>query len=296
MSALRWLAIANPGAGLPGAAVRAGESLLREGEVQQMEVSRFPGDAARMAREALDVDGIVAIGGDGTTFEILTGLDRARHVMALVPVGHGNCLARDLALGNVSAARAALRVAIGTSLRAIDLMDVTLYEGNGSVSRRGAACTFAAGYVAQVAAMGRLRLAGLGRAAYSVASAMTVPRPLRATLSLDARDVVIPGCTGMIVNNTAHIANFRAFPLARLHDSKLDIMGLGAGWPRQLAHNLCILSGSTFVDPALLCQASSVRLTFDGPTTVMLDGELITGIVAVSLGVLPRALRCVGMS
>lgn len=294
VSALRWLAIANPGAGRPGVAVRAGESLLRDGDVQRLEVSRVVGDAARIAREACDVDGIVAIGGDGTTFEILGGLDRTRHAIAVMPVGHGNCLARDLGLGAVAAARAALRAASGPSLRTIDLMDVTLYGERGSVTRRIGACTFAAGYVAQVAAMGRLRLPGLGRAAYAVASTITVPRMLRATLSLDARDVVISGCTGVLVNNTAHLANFRAFPAARLDDAHLDVMGLGAGWLRQGAHNLSILAGATLVGPALQRQVSLVRLTFRAPTTVMLDGELIDGLVAVSIGVLPRALRCVG--
>ena len=142
--------------------------------------------------------------------------------------------------------------------------------------------------------MGRRRLPGLGRAAYAVASTITVPRPLHATLSLDGRDVAVPRCTGVLVNNTAHLANFRAFPGARLDDAHLDVMGFGAGWLGQCAHNVSILAGATLVAPALQCQTSLVRLTFSEPTTVMLDGELIDGLVAVGLGVLPGAVRCVG--
>ena len=297
MNALRWLAIANPAAGLRGAAVTAAGALLREERVVGVEVTRAPGDAARIAREAGargDIDGIVAVGGDGTTFEILAGLDRARLGLALVPMGHGNSLARDFGLGEVPLAYDALAAATGASLREIDLMEVALTAASGSVTLRLGACTFAAGYVADVVDVGRLRLAGLGRAAYAVGSTITRPQPLHAGLTLDGQEVAIAGCTGIVVNNTAHLANFRALPAARLDDGLVDVIGLAAGWPRQVAHNACILSGSTRVSPALLTQAAHARIVFDAARTVMLDGELLAGIAAVEIRVLARACRCVG--
>ena len=299
MNALRWLAIANPAAGQAGAAVRVADSLLGEGRVRRMEVTRAPGDAARIAREAGagdDLDGIVAIGGDGTTFEVLAGLDRERHGLAVVPVGHGNCLARDLGLGDVPLAVAALAASTRASFRAIDLMAIALTDANGTVTHHLGACTVAAGYVAEVVAVGRLRLAGLGRAAYAVASTITPPRPLDAALTLDGQEVVIAGCTGIVVNNTSHLANFRAFPAARLDDGRVDVMLLGAGWPRQVSHNVSILIGSTLVSPSLLTQAARARIVFDTARTVMLDGELLPGIVAVEVGARASACRCVGAS
>jgi len=47
-------------------------------------------------------DGLVAIGGDGTVFEVLNGLyrhpDKARIPLGVIPVGTGNAFARDLGL------------------------------------------------------------------------------------------------------------------------------------------------------------------------------------------------------
>ena len=287
----RWLAIVNPGAGLPDAAMRCAEALERDGIVIGSVVSRGPGDASRIANEAKDVDGIVAVGGDGTVFEILAGLDRTAHMLAVCPVGHGNCLARDLGVASLSRARLAL---LHGAARPIDLMDVRLRDATGSDVRHLGACTLAVGYVTEAMTTGRFRLAWLGRAAYAVSSVVTVPRRLRATLTLDGNGVDVPDCTGLAVNNTAHLANFRAFPSARLDDARLDIMGSATGWVGQMAHNACILMGSSLVQAAVTAQTTSAAIELETPSTVMLDGELFREIVSVAVTVAPGVLRCVG--
>jgi len=286
---MRWLAIANPGAGWRGAAEVCAQDLLRQGLVARVAVSRFPGDAARIAREATSVDGLVAVGGDGTVLEVLAGLDTGRHALAVAPVGHGNCLARDLGMGTIAAARAALR---GGNWRTIDLLRVTLQQANRAERSILAASTLAVGYVADVVATGRQRLPWMGRAAYGVASALTLPQPLNVAVVLDGTPAHLPARTGVVVNNTVHLANFRAFPQARLDDGRLDIMELGTHWLGQQAHNLSVLLGSERIGPARRAQAARVDFSFAAPRTLMLDGELYTDIVRASVACLPRACRC----
>jgi len=300
MSEVRWLAIANPAAGTTGDAPHAADALVREQVVTEVAVTRAPGDATRLAREASasgEFDGIVALGGDGTNHEVVAGMDRTRLAFASLPLGHGNCLARDLGLGRVELARRTLTRAVHggppAPIRTIDLLDITLHDAAHGVFRHLGTCTFAAGYVARTTETGRGPLAALGRGAYAVASVVTRPELLDARLWLDEVEIDATAFTGIVVNNTAHLANFRALPSARLDDGRLDLMGLAGGWAHQLAHNASILSGIGAAGPALLRQGALARLQFRSATTIMLDGEIMHGIRSAEIAVLPGALRCV---
>lgn len=284
-----WVAIVNPAAGRPGDARACADLLLREGLADRAEITQAPGHATRLARAAAQAEGIIAVGGDGTVQEVLAGLDRDRQILAVMPVGHGNCLARDLGLGTLVQALAALR---GRRPRTIDLIGLRFQVAEGGWTELLAASTLAVGYVAQVVDLGRNGLPWLGRAAYATASAVTVPRRLGMDLAVDGRGPVRHARTGLVVNNTAHLANYRAFPAARLDDGRLDVMETGAGWARQQVHNTAILAGSGRFGPARLYQAEQVGLRLDRPATLMVDGELWPGVVAFAAACLGRACRC----
>jgi diacylglycerol kinase family enzyme len=122
---------------------------------------------------------------------------------------------------------------------------------------------------------------------------VTRPRALDARLWLDEVELDAADITGIVVNNTAHLANFLALPAARVDDGRLDLMGLAGGWAHQLAHNASILSGIPIAGPRLMRQGALARIEFGTPETIMLDGEIMHGIRAAEIAVLPGALRCV---
>ena len=284
---MRWLAIANPAAGRPRVVQRAIRSLAAlDGRVLEVLETAAPGDATRLARAAEDVDGLIAIGGDGTVCEILNGMDLARHALAVIPAGHGNCLARDLGTRTIPAAIAAVR---SERLQSIDLLETQVTLHDGSCQRRLCASTVAAGYVTQVVTNGRGALAWLGCAAYGAAAILTIPK--RLTLRAEP-DTQASRRTGIVINNTVHLANFRGLPDATLHDGKLDVMELDAGWGRQLLHNLSVLLGIRGHGPAQLRQTRAISVTFDEPCTVMADGELWPGVRGLEVRCRPAAVRC----
>lgn len=96
------LVILNPVAGrtrperLRAAIDRA---FTRHGTTYELRETEGDGDALRWARDARDVDLVVAVGGDGTVMEALSGLVEARRTIPLaqVPTGTANLLA--VALG-----------------------------------------------------------------------------------------------------------------------------------------------------------------------------------------------------
>jgi diacylglycerol kinase (ATP) len=284
---MKWVAIANPAAGRPRAVHRAiGALATLDGRVLRVLETVAPGDATRLAREATGVDGLIVIGGDGTVCEVLNGMDLGRHALAVIPAGHGNCLARDLGTGTVPAAIDAVR---SERLQAIDLLEAQVTFRDGRRQRRICASTVAAGYVTQVVTTGRRQLAWLGGAAYATAAMVTIPKRLTLHAELDSQG---RRRTGIVINNTAHLANFRGLPDATLQDGKLDVMELDAGWWRQLLHNLSVLAGRRRHGSAQLLQSRSVSVTFDEPCTIMADGELWPGVRRLEVHCRPSAVRC----
>lgn len=288
---MRWLAIANPTAGRAGATRRLVSRLSRvNGSRHDIVHTTGPGDATRLAHEASAFDGIVAIGGDGTVGEVLRGMDRARQRLAVLPAGHGNCLARDLGVADATLAMRALDRAAS---RATDLLEVGVGFADGRERRLLCASTLAIGYVAEVVTLGRQRLAPLGRAAYAVAAVLVMPATFEARVSHGGVPGVARRYTGVVINNTAHLANFRGLPDASVHDGVLDVMEQGFAWPRQLLHNAAVLAGSRAFGPLRLGQAPSAAIELAEPQTLMADGELLHDVMRVCARCLPGAVHCV---
>lgn len=289
---MKWLAIVNRAAGRAHEAERWLAELERLPAVSALiAYTDGPDSATRIAHDARDCDGLIVIAGDGTISECLAGMDLPRQRLAVIPAGHGNCLARDLGLRRPAAALAALQHPRWTT---IDLMDLTVESRRDGAVRRVCASTIAVGYVTDVVTTGRGRLAALGRAAYGVAAMTTLPRPFRARLHVDGEvgdDWQV--LTGAVVNNTAHLANFRAFADARLDDGRLDVMLQGHGWLRQSLHNAAVLAGSRAFGPQALRAAARVSLRLEQPCTVMADGELLHEVVHASVICRPANLTCI---
>lgn len=288
---MKWLAIVNPTAGRANEAGRLLDRLRRLEDVDAKIVhTTVPGDATRFARDAAGFDGVIAIGGDGTIAEVLQGMDLDRQRLAVLPAGHGNCLARDL--GVTDGARA-LTALLRCDCRNLDLMEARIEFANGRIERRLCASTLAVGYVADVVTCGRQRLSGLGRVAYAAATMIVIPKAFEARLSVEDDEGQPKRYTGIVINNTAHLANFRAFPDANPHDGLLDVMEQGCRWPRQLLHNLAVLSGSRAFGARGMRQAPAVRLELGTPHTLMSDGELLHEVARVAVRCRPAAVRCV---
>ena len=285
---MRWLAIANPAAGRARESERLLARLRRlTGFRHEVALTAAPGDATLLARKANGFDGIVAVGGDGTIAEVLHGMDLGRQRLAVLPAGHGNCLARDLGVGNAGRALTSLE---RKTCQPLDLMDVHIGFADGRQERRLCASTLAVGYVADVVTLGRHRLPALGRAAYAAAAMIAIPSRFEARLNSNggARQY-----TGVVINNTTHLANFRGLPDASVRDGLLDIMEQDYGWPRQLLHNLAVLFESRAFGPLKLRQAAVEHLELAEPRTLMADGELLHEVTRISVACRPGAVSCV---
>ncbi|MBL7923902.1 MAG: diacylglycerol kinase family lipid kinase [Bacteroidia bacterium] len=91
----------NPIAGhgfAPRIAAKAEQSKLKESYELDVHTTRYPGHAAELAEEAVQLgyDAVIAAGGDGTVNETASKLVHTDTILGIIPAGSGNGLARHL--------------------------------------------------------------------------------------------------------------------------------------------------------------------------------------------------------
>ena len=286
-----WLAIVNPHAGGDRSRGRLAEILDGLQRIAKRTVlTRYPGHAVELAMEAQAYAGVIAVGGDGTLFEILKGIDRKKQRIALIPLGRGNSLARDLGLLR---RRVFFDVIDWDDVRYIDLLEVNVVTASGIESKHLSASTVAVGYPASVALRAR-QMAWMGRMSYATAAAAIRPRHFGARVQYGdavSREVRL---SGFIANNTRYLANFLAFHQGSCSDGLFEIMEMDAGLLKQTTHNLSALSGTRVYEPYPHMQASSAHVRLETPQDLMIDGEVFQAVLSLDIQILPAALACNG--
>jgi diacylglycerol kinase (ATP) len=289
---LRWLAVLNPAAhgGTAEARLRwVARELSRRLGAECVWTSQ-PGQAREIARRGRDFDGCIAVGGDGTIFEVVNGLDLDRQVLGIVPVGTGNGLARALHLLDV---HSALRSLCRPHLSRFDLIGVRY-----RAERRWHECrvvhTSGLGYIAGVVALGVGPLRRLSHLRYAVAACLQCWRQPKfaARLKVDDgpwQELVL---TNLAVNNTPHAGHFRLFPEADPQDGRLDLLSGRLSPFSQLFEDLGTVTQTYLFERSHHRPARAVEVELVRPTALMLDGELIPAVDAVQYRALEGRLRC----
>jgi diacylglycerol kinase (ATP) len=246
-------------------------------------------DATAIAAGACDYDGLVAVGGDGTVAEILTGMNCESQRLAVIPAGTGNCLAAELGLPSAKAALEA--IGRGRSRR-IDIMRAVLRHSDGSTTNRCLASTAGMGYATEVALLAKRHFSQWRGHAYAAAAGFVRPRLREVHMSSDEHDERRLQLTGFLINNTRYIGNARPFPAARIDDGFLDFFLFRCGWLRQCLHDLGMLTGIPVYGAPQPRRSRTVRLRFDTPETIVLDGDPFEAVSEMELTCQPAALNC----
>ena len=288
----KWLAIVNPrsgGAG-PGRRFRRDRVLDRlKEETDHILFTEYPGHATVLARQAHDCDGVAVMGGDGSVFEVMQGMDRKKQTLAIIPAGRGNSLARDLGLYPHCAD---LPFITGFTSR-IDLMEAVFHDSNGMRTQVVSASTISLGYPTEVAIAAGRDFRRFGRLCYSMAAACVIPARRTVRVRYAGETFAPKQLTGFVVSNTRHAANFEVFPNAHCDDGLFEAMELTAGFAGQSLHNVSTLSRLHFRSPAIAERLTAVSVAWDEPTELLVDGEIYANVVSLELRVLPAALACV---
>ncbi len=297
----KFLALVNPAAGGGRSGKLAGPALddLRKAgiEIEAVE-TRAPGDGISHVRKAWarGFRNFLAVGGDGTSYEIVNGLfpaaqaEAVRPTLAFLPLGTGNSFLRDFTDRGAEYARAAL---MENRSRPCDVLKLTHREGVLYYIN-----LLSIGFAADVAAVTNRRLKPLGALGYWVGILICLARLDRRVFPLrvdGAADTDRRRCLFLSFSNSKFTGGkMMIAPDARTDDGLIEFVRWGPIGRLALLRNLHTLYDGTHLKHPLAehCGARRIDFELSAPVDVMVDGESFT-LHCQALEVLPGALEVV---
>jgi diacylglycerol kinase family enzyme len=294
------LAVVNPAAGGGRCGKLVGPALdkLRAAGVELEAVeARHPGHASELARAAYQAGRrrFLAVGGDGTSYEIVNGLfpgaeGGERPTLGFLPLGTGNSFLRDY---TESGAEESARALLEGRSRPCDVLRMT--HAGGVIHYIN---LLSVGFAADVATLTNRQFKGLGELGYLLGVVICLARLRRRAFPLRVdkdREWDRRRCLFLTFNNSKFTGGkMMIAPQADSGDGLIEFVRWGPIGRLGLVRNLPRLYDGTHVSHPLAERRAAQRIEFDldGPVDVMVDGEVLRLDCRV-LDVLPGALNIV---
>ncbi len=292
-----FLAIVNRAAG-GGKCGKLAEKALARLESAGLKVDAVntaaPGDATRLAREGYEQGyrQFIAVGGDGTAYEIINGLFphgafHERVSLGFLPLGTGNSFLRDFSKDGLKHATEAI---LSGKRRSCDVIRVTHAEGELHYIN-----LLSVGFTADVTAMANRRFKRLGELGYifGVLGCLALLRRRAFPLRVDGGAELEGGrCLFLTFNNSKFTGGkMMIAPNAETDDALVEFVRWGPIGRLGLLRNFPALFDGTHVKHPLASRKGARRIEFqlEGPVDVMVDGEVLS-LDLRTIEVLPGAL------
>ncbi len=295
-----YLAIVNPAAG--GGRSRkllepALERLRAGGVAIDVAETQGAGDATRIAREAYAQGQrkFIAVGGDGTSYEVVNGLFPEGNAggpptLGFLPLGTGNSFLRDFSDRGVEHAIESL---VAGRMQRCDVL---------RLRHRGGVLHYinllSVGFPADVATLRARRFSGQGELGYVISIFLGLARLQRRPFPVrvdSAAEFDRRRCLFLTFNNSKFTGGTMMIaPKAEVSSGLIEYVRWGAIGRLGLIGNLPKLYDGTHIEHPLAERKAVKRVEFDldAPVDVMVDGEVLT-LHCEELDVLPGALNVV---
>lgn len=295
-----YLAVVNPAAGGGRCRKLVGpvlERLRARGlDIDVAETARS-GQATEIARAgyARGYRRFIAVGGDGTSYEIVNGLfpDALQHEppsLAFLPLGTGNSFLREFTDRGVEYAVDALLAKHSAPCDVLRLshQDGIIYYIN----------LLSVGFTADVATLRARSFSGWGELGYQSSIFICLARFRRRPFPLQAdgeEPIDRRPCLFLTFNNSKFTGGTMMIaPKAQVNDGLIEYVRWGPIGRIGLIRNLPTLYDGTHINHPLAERRAVRRIDFhlEAPVDVMVDGEVLT-LHCQTLDVLPHALNVV---
>ena len=295
-----FLAVVNPaaGGGRCRQLVPAALNRLRTGGIKlEVVETSAPGSGSDLARDAYarGYRKFIAVGGDGTSYEIVNGLfpreeSDERATLAFLPLGTGNSFLREFSDRGVEHAIEAL---LGGRSQPCDVL--RLRHSAGILHYIN---LLSMGFAADVATLRARRFSGWGELGYQSSIFISLARFRRRPFPVSVNgesEIDRRPCLFLTFNNSKFTGGTMMIaPKAEVNDGLIEYVRWGPIGRLGLIRNLPTLYDGTHIQHPLAERREAKRIDFhlDEPVDVMVDGEVLT-LQCQMLDVLPSALRVV---
>ena len=295
-----FLAVVNPaaGGGRCRQLVPAALNRLRTGGIKlEVVETSAPGSGSDLARDAYarGYRKFIAVGGDGTSYEIVNGLfpreeSDERATLAFLPLGTGNSFLREFSDRGVDHAIEAL---LGGRSQPCDVL--RLRHSAGVLHYIN---LLSMGFAADVATLRARRFSGWGELGYQSSIFISLARFRRRPFPVSVNgesEIDRRPCLFLTFNNSKFTGGTMMIaPKAEVNDGLIEYVRWGPIGRLGLIRNLPTLYDGTHIQHPLAERREAKRIDFhlDEPVDVMVDGEVLT-LQCQMLDVLPSALRVV---
>ncbi len=295
-----YFAIINPAAGGGRCGKQAPAALDRlrsQGVPLESVETQRAGHASSLCREAYQAGfrRFLAVGGDGTSFEIVNGLfprpDESEPVyLGFLPLGTGNSFLRDFSHRGLDHAVEAL---VAQRSRACDVLCLT--HGEGMVHYIN---LLSIGFTAEAGELTNRRFKRWGELGYLMAILLSWLRLRYPTFPFrleESGETVRQPCIYLTFSNSRFTGGkLMIAPQANIADGLIEITGVGSIGRWEFVKTFPKIFSGNHMSHPLIWRAPARRVEFDlpGPMAVMIDGEVIC-CQPKTIEVLPGALQVV---
>ena len=294
---MRALLITNPTSG-QGRAERTMPVIERElrefADDLQAYVTTGPGDATGAARQAVedDLDLVVVAAGDGTVREVIDGVAGSEVPMAIIPMGTGNVLARELRLPLDSWRPTGLQKTLEI-IRAGHIRTVDIGRANGKLFVLMAGAGFDAAIVAGVKPFWKDRL-GSWAYVFTILKTLAPARPARLVVESPTERFEGEAWAVVVGNAASYAWKLHLAPSAEMDDGLLNVVIFKAVGRLRFVSLMvqAIWAGHVSSPHVVHFTTPAVKIEADPPQPVQLDGDL-AGETPVSIQLIPQALRLI---
>lgn len=295
---MKGTAIVNPaaGGGRCGASARQELAALNaQGFNLNVVFTKGPGHATEIARQKW-TEGercFVAVGGDGTGFEIINGLfplvGEARPTLGFLTLGTGNSFVRDK---GIISQGAAIRALTAQNKHSCDVIRLD-YDG-GTLHYIN---LLSIGFSARVASLTNRRFKPLGDAGYAVAVVLSLLQQKHPVIPYQLDDEAFDRSPQTLVsfsNSKFTGGKMMMAPQADFGDGALDVVRIQQISRNRLLRAFPKIYKGTHVtlDVVETRQVRSVTFDVDEAIDIMVDGEVLS-VRPLRLEVLPGALEVI---
>jgi diacylglycerol kinase (ATP) len=291
----RYLLILNPTAGREDPLKlrrQLGSAFAARGASFDLRETAAIGDGVALARHAAELGyrAVVAVGGDGTVAEVITGLAGSTIPLAIIPRGTANQVAGNLHIP--PDVERAVEIAVHGVPAPMDIGQL----GDG----RYFALIAGAGWDAEVMAVATRELKdrwGFGAYLYACLRKAISPPSALFRITADDREFEIRAAT-VLIANVGHLfyellpGDLRLAPAGSFSDGLLDICIFAPKNLPDVAAVLWKMARRSFVgdERMLYLQVRSIRIETDPPVITQVDGD-VAGETPLEARVVPAGVR-----